>query len=56
MLRKFTSIILTVWILLMMPMTIFAQNFDSNRRGSISVTLMDQDGKTPLSGVEISLY
>lgn len=54
--RKFISIILTIWVLLMMPMTAFAQSFDVNRLGSISVTLMDQDGKTPISGAELSLY
>ena len=54
--RKFISIILTIWVLLMMPMTVFAQSFDVNRLGSISVTLMDQDGKTPISGAELSLY
>ena len=53
--RKFISIILTIWVLLMMPMTAFAQSFDVNRLGSISVTLMDQDGKTPISGAELSL-
>ena len=54
--RKFISIILTVWVLFMMPMTAFAQSFDANRLGSISVTLIDQDGKTPISGAELSLY
>ena len=54
--RKFISIILTVWVLLAMPMTAFAQSFDTNRLGSVSVTLMDQDGKTPIAGAELSLY
>ena len=54
--RKFISIILTIWVLLMMPITAFAQSFDADRLGSISVTLMDQDGKTPISGAELSLY
>ena len=54
--HKFISIMLTIWILFMLPMTVFAQSFDVNRLGSISVTLMDQDGKTPISGAELSLY
>ena len=54
--RKFISIILTIWVLLMMPITAFAQSFDAARLGSISVTLMDQDGKTPIAGAELSLY
>ena len=39
-----------------MPMAAFAQSFDADRLGSISVTLIDQDGKTPISGAELSLY
>ena len=54
--RKFISSILTIWVLLMMPMTVFAQDFSSDRIGSISVTLMAQDSKTPITGAELSLY
>ena len=54
--RKFISIILTAWILMVMPMPVFAQTVDLDRGGSISVTLMDQDGKTPITGAELSLY
>lgn len=54
--RKLISVFLIVWVLFMMPMTAIAQDFDFNRVGSISVTLMDQDGKTPISGAELSLY
>lgn len=54
--HKFISVFLIAWILLMMPLTVFAQDFDSDRVGSISVTLMDHDGKTPISGAELSLY
>ena len=54
--RKLISVFLIVWVLFVMPMTAFAQDFDSNRVGSISVTLMGQDGKTPITGAELSLY
>lgn len=54
--RKFISSILTIWVLLMMPMAVFAQDFSSDRIGSISVTLMAQDSKTPITGAELSLY
>ena len=54
--RKLISVFLIEWILLMMPMTAFAQDFNSDRVGSISVTLMEQDGKTPITGAELSLY
>jgi uncharacterized surface anchored protein len=56
MVRKMMSVFLMVWFLLMVPMTAFAQDFDFDRAGSISVTLMEQDGKTPISGAELSLY
>ncbi len=54
--HKFISIILTIWILFMLPMTVFAQSFDADRQGSISVTLIDQNEETPISGAELSLY
>ena len=54
--RKFISSILIVWVLFIMPMTAFAQGFDAERLGTVSVTLMDQDGKTPIVGAELSLY
>ena len=53
---KFISIILIVLGLFMMPMTVFAQSLDVDHLGSISVNLMDQDGKTPIVGAELSLY
>ena len=54
--RKWISVILAAWILLMMPMAAFAQTVDFDRTGSVSVTLIDQDGKTPITGAELSLY
>ena len=54
--RKFLSIVLAVWVLLMLPMPAAAQSFDVDRPGSVSVTLMDQVEKTPISGAELSLY
>jgi hypothetical protein len=54
--RKLISVLLIVWLLLVLPMTAFAQTLDFDRAGSVSVTLMDQDRKTPLAGAELSLY
>ena len=54
--RKLISIILIVWIFLMMPIAVFAQEFDPGRAGSISVTLLDQGRKKPIAGAELSLY
>ena len=54
--RKIVSVFLLVLVLCMMPLRAFAQDLDFNRVGSISVTLMDRDGKTPITGAELSLY
>ena len=54
--RKLISVFLIAWMLLMIPMRAFAQEFDPNRTGSVSVTLMDPDGETPVAGAELSLY
>ena len=54
--RKSVSVFLLVLVLCMMPLRAFAQDLDFNRVGSISVTLMDRDGKTPITGAELSLY
>ena len=56
MVRKLVSVFLPVLVLFMMPLTAFAQDLDFDHVGSISVTLMDQDGNTPIAGAELSLY
>ena len=52
--RKLITVFLIAWILLGMPMTAFALDYD--RVGSISVELKDQDDETPIQGAELSLY
>lgn len=54
--RKLLSVFLLLWMLFTMPMTAYAQDFDPDQLGSISVTLMDRDGETPITGAELSLY
>ena len=54
--RKLITVFLTLWVLLVLPMTAMAQELDFDRVGSVSVTLMDQDGQTPITGAELSLY
>ena len=54
--RKLIPVFLIVWIVLMMPVSAMAQDFDADRLGSVSVTLLGQDGQTPLAGAELSLY
>ena len=54
--HKLISVFLIVWILLMMPTMAFAKELDVDRVGSISVTLLDQNGEIPIAGAELSLY
>ena len=54
--RKFIALCLIAWVLLIIPITAYAQDLNFDRSGSISITLMDQDGKTPITGAELSLY
>ena len=54
--HKFISACLILWILFMMPITAFAQSFDADRLGSVSVTLMEQYEKTPIADAELTLY
>ena len=45
---------LTVLLVCVLPMTVFAQNFDAARKGSISVTLTEGSEKKPVAGAELS--
>ena len=54
--RKLISVFLMAWILLIVPMNAFAQDFDDDCVGSIAVTLIGQNGKKPIAGAELSLY
>ena len=54
--HKLIALFLSVWVLFMMPMAVSAQELLPDHVGSISVTLMDRDGKTPITGAELSLY
>ena len=54
--RKLISVFLAVCALLLLPVTAFAQDFDPERTGSITVTLLDPQGQIPLAGAEFSVY
>lgn len=54
--HKLISVILTAFVLLLLPMTAFAHDFDADRLGSVSVTLTDRSTNTPIPGAELSLY
>lgn len=54
--NKLISFCLTLWILAALPLTVMAQQFDYDRKGSISVTLVTPDGGQPVVGAELSVY
>lgn len=56
MVRKFFSFFLFVWCLAVLPLTVMAQEFEPDRLGSISVTLVSQDGAKPMAGAELSIF
>ena len=54
--HKRIAVLLALWLLLVMPVTVLAAEFDMDRVGSISVTLMEPEGNKPMEGAELSLY
>lgn len=54
--NKLYSLFLAVWLLLTFSVTAFAQRFDADRAGSISVTLVDQTQKRPVADAPIAVY
>ena len=54
--HKLMAVFLAAWVLLLLPVTAFAQDFDPDRAGSIAVTLIDPEGQIPLAGAELSVY
>lgn len=56
MLRKIITLCVTGLLILACPLTVFAQDLDLTKTGSVSVTLTEQYEKTPIAGAELSLY
>ena len=54
--RKIITLCVAVLLILTCALTAFAQGFDPERTGSISVTLAQQQKKTPIAGAELRLY
>ena len=54
--RKLISLFLLVCILAVLPLTAMAKEIELDRLGSVSVTLVSQDGGTPMAGAELSVY
>ena len=56
MLRKIFAFCMTLLLLLVCALPASAEGFDLNRKGSLSVTLLEHTEKTPLHGAELKLY
>ena len=54
--RKMITLCMTALLILTCSHTVFAQDFDPEKTGSISVTLTEQYDKEPIVGAELSVY
>lgn len=54
--RKMIALCVAVLLMLNCSMTVFAQDFDPQKTGSISVTLTQQKNEKPIVGAELSVY
>ena len=54
--RKMITLCVTVLLILTCSLTVFAQDFDPEKTGAISVTLTEQYDKEPIVGAELSVY
>ena len=56
MLRKTITLCAVIWLIVSCAFPAFAQAFDPERRGSISVTLTEGRDQHPIEGAELSVY
>lgn len=54
--RKMITLCMTVLLIFACSFTAFAQDFDPEKTGAISVTLTEQHDKEPIVGAELSVY
>ena len=54
--RKMITLCVTALLILTCSLTVFAQKFDPQKTGAISVTLTEQYDKEPIVGAELSVY
>ena len=54
--RKMIILFVTVFLILTCSVSAFAQDFDPEKPGAISVTLTEQQEKEPIVGAELSVY
>ena len=56
MIRKIITVCVTILLLLTCSHTVFAEDFDKSKTGSVSVTLIEQKQNEPIVGAELSVY
>lgn len=56
MFRKFITLCVTVVLVFACSLTVSAQDFDLQKTGSVSVTLVEKNKKEPIVGAELSVY
>ena len=54
--RKIITFCITILLILTCSYTVFAEEFDQSKTGSISVTLIEQKQNEPIVGAELSVY
>ena len=54
--RKMITLCVTTLLFLTCSLTVFAQDFDPEKIGSVSVILTEQHDKEPIVGAELSVY
>ena len=54
--RKMITLCVTALLILTCSLTVFAQDFDPEKTGAISVTLTEQHDKAPIVGAQLSVY
>ena len=54
--RKMITLCVTALLILTCSLTVFAQDFDPEKTGAISVTLTEQYDREPIVGAELSVY
>lgn len=54
--RKMITLCVTALLILTWSFTVFAQDFDLEKTGSVSVTLTERYDKEPIVGAELSMY
>ena len=54
--RKIITFCVTILLILTCSYTVFAEEFDQSKTGSISVTLIEKKQNEPIVGAELSVY